>query len=109
MARANCNQAERAQGNCALSCTRRNRIPPAVMDITPITASACNYPGSGSTSHTLEQALSGRLRMPTGEQAGLGPDGTAPKALNSIRPIYKGSALTQAAAAPPTTCICAFI
>ena len=51
---------------------------PAIMDITPITASAWNYPGSGFTSHIPEPAISGR--MPTGEQAG--PGGTPPKALN---------------------------
>ena len=48
------------------------------MDITPIAASARNYPGSGSKSHMPEPALRGG--MPTGEQAG--PEGTPPKALN---------------------------
>ena len=55
--------------------------------ITPIAASARNYPGSGSTSHTPEPALSGR--MATGEQAG--PDGTPPKALNSEQALPSGA------------------
>ena len=66
---------------------------PAVIDTTPIAASAWNYPGSRSTSHIPEPALSGRI--PTGEQAGPDAYGTPPKALNLERERRRCEALEK--------------
>ena len=45
-----------------LSYTGRNRMLPAVMDITPIVACVRNYPGSGFTNHILGPAPEGFQR-----------------------------------------------